>query len=108
MHLGRVRSALALLMLFCLVTVATAQTGTVAGRVVDPQGGAVADATITVTPAGGRSLMARTGADGAFSFGQLAATEHTLQVDAAGFVRWSQKVTPGAQTSSIAVSLRVA
>jgi iron complex outermembrane recepter protein len=108
MHLGRVRSALALLMFFCLATVAAAQTGTVAGRVVDPQGGAVADATVTLTPAGGRSAMTRTGADGAFTFGQLSAAEHTLQVDAPGFVRWSQKVTPGTQTAALAVALRVA
>jgi len=108
MHWGGVRSALALIVFFFLVTVAGAQTGMVAGRVVDSQGGAVSDATVTLTPAGGRSLTARTGAAGAFSFGQLAAIDHTLQVDAAGFVRWSQKVTPGSQATSISVTLRVA
>ena len=108
MHLGRVRGALALVvMFFSLVAVAAAQTASVAGRVVDTQGLAVADATVTLT-ATGRSVMTRTGADGGFSFVQVAPVEHTLQVDAPGFVRWSQKVTPGTQSASVAVALRVA
>jgi iron complex outermembrane receptor protein len=108
MHSGRVRGALALMIVFCLAAATGAQTGTVAGRVVDAQGLAVSGATVTVTPAAGRSAMTQTGADGGFSFTQLGAVEHTLQVDALGFVRWSQKVTPGTVSAALSVSLRVA
>ena len=97
------------IVLFGLTTgVVNAQTGSVAGRVTDPQSAAVAGAAVTLTAAGGRRVESRTGADGAFSFDQVPVGTYTLRVDAPGFSRWSQNVTAGTSATSLTIMLQVA
>ena len=109
---------------------ASAQASSVNGRVVDAQGGVVANAEVTLglwtpampgmkmTPAPQRT--ARSTGDGTFVFTQVPPGQYVLQVDAPGFERSSQEITvpsgqpldvklavlevPGAETAARPVS----
>ena len=88
---------------------AWAQTGTVSGRVVDPQGASVTGAVVTlVTDGSQRSRVTRSSADGSFSFDSVAAGPHTLLVQAPGFADATQSLTASASTAPLTVSLQVA
>ncbi len=81
---------------------------TLSGRVTDPQGGAVAAASVSVS---GGSASApgtqRTGADGAFSFPNVTAGLYVLTVEASGFQKWTQAVTVGPSLAPITVVLPI-
>ena len=87
---------------------AAAQTTTIAGSVVDPQGGAVVGASVTLTSANGtRAAGGRTDAEGTFSFAAAPGT-YTLLVDSPGFVAWSQPVVVAAEAARVRVTLQIA
>lgn len=112
-------------MLFCLASVAAAQTSTVSGHVANAQGGVIAnaEATLRALPPAGASMpnmpsmpnmanasatpdrTATAGADGAFTFMNVPAGEFVLFVDAPGFERSSQPVTVGAQSQDVTMTL---
>jgi outer membrane receptor protein involved in Fe transport len=102
-----IRQAAFVVILVCLVTAtALAQTFSVAGRVADPQGGAVNDAVVTLIPPGGSSpRTTRTGPDGTFSLADIPPGSYVLQIEAAGFQRWSMAVSNA--TPSIDVVLTI-
>ena len=62
-----------------------AQGVSLAGRVADPQGGAVVGAVATLSAAGGTARTARTGIDGAFFFDGTEPGAYSLQIEAPGF-----------------------
>ena len=64
---------------------ARAQTATIAGRVTDAQGAAVAGAEVTATAPGAAPAVAATGTDGAYRFPALAAGTYVVTVATAGF-----------------------
>ena len=69
-------------------------TGSVRGTVVDPNGEAVKGAKVGLTSnAIGQSLNATTGADGGFSFADLAPGDYVLHVEKDGFKPWQTTVT---------------
>ena len=72
---------------------ALAQVGSVAGRVVDPQGAAVGGADVVLAPAAGPTRSARSRPDGAFSFDNVAPGTYTVRVEAGGFAPFAQSVT---------------
>ena len=102
---GAIGLALAILLLAS--SASFAQDAAVSGRVVDPQGGVVVGAQVTLTRTG-TNLTARSGANGEFSFPSVPAGEYTLRVSSPGFVDWSRTVTHGPGRSPVAVSLVVA
>jgi hypothetical protein len=82
-------AALAVLLCsFAYPSPAAAQTATLHGAVVDPSGAVVPDAAITLT-LGGRSLHAKSAADGHYAFRSLAPGTYTLAVTANGFAPMS-------------------
>jgi vitamin B12 transporter len=85
------------------------QGATLGGRAVDLQGGAVADATVTLaSPTGSNPRTTRTTADGAFSVAGLSPGVYMLQVDAAGFERLTQVVTVTGAPQQVSVVLQIA
>ncbi len=63
-------------------------TGSIHGRVMDPTGALVPDATVVLTEGNSRS-EAQSGKDGNFSFKSVAPGTYALTVDAAGFATYS-------------------
>ena len=87
-------------------TTAVAQTFSLGGRVADPLGGAVNDASVTLTNTGGGvARTTRTAADGTFSIVDLAQGSYVLQIDAAGFRRWSTAVTGAAAALDVVLTI---
>ena len=85
-----------------------AQGASPTGRVVDPQGAVIVDATVSLTPAGGtRSVTARTSGDGTFSFKEVAPGRYVLQVDSPGFATWAREVVVVAGMSALTVTLEI-
>ena len=82
--------------------------GSVGGRVMDQQGAVVVDATVTLVSSSRRETATRTSSAGDFTIGQVVPAEYTVQVDAPGFLRWSQKINVGAQRIDLAIGLQVA
>jgi vitamin B12 transporter len=88
-----VRFVWTVILVFALAAVAFAQSGSVRGRVVDPQRVAVADATVMLTaPGSGGPRTARTAADGTFTFEGVAPGAYVLRVESTGFSPWTQSV----------------
>ena len=86
---------------------ATAQS--LAGRVVDIQGGAVVGATVALSGAAQAvPRQTRTDAEGSFAFEQVAPGRYLLQVEAAGFVLWTRDVTMAPAGVNVPVSLQIA
>lgn len=105
--IARITGVLAVVGLFA--GVASAQTGSVSGRVVDPAAAAVVDARVTLSASGAaRRQEGRTGGDGSFTFDQVALGAYTLRVDAPGFAPWSQNVTVAASNAPLTIGLQVA
>ncbi|MGD0910093.1 MAG: carboxypeptidase-like regulatory domain-containing protein, partial [Candidatus Acidiferrales bacterium] len=64
----------------------TAATGALSGTVTDPQGAAIANATVTITNSDtGQSRTGTTSADGTYKFGLLAPGNYRVQFEASGF-----------------------
>jgi len=92
-----------------LSAVASAQNATVNGRVTNAQGGAIANADVTLRPMPGpgappampnmpgmNERTTKAGPDGSFAFDQVAPGQYVLQADLPGFGRSSQAITvPG-------------
>lgn len=108
--MSKLRLTLAVwLQLMLLSAAASAQSSPITGRVVDPQGASIANAEVTLLPAGPqRARSARSAADGSFSFDSVAPGQYTLIVRAPGFAEWTQSMTAGAGQSSVNVALVVA
>ena len=100
---------------------ASAQTGSVGGRVSSSQGGTLnnAEVTLRTLPAPGAPTMPRmanmpgmgerttqTNAEGGFSFDQVAPGQYVLQVDFTGFERSSQEITVAGQAVTVTVTLQ--
>src|SRR5712675_2933625 len=65
---------------------ATVSTGSIEGTVLDPRGGTVADAKITVTNKGtSQELRANTSSSGAYNVAALAPGSYLIRVEAKGF-----------------------
>ncbi len=74
-------------------TLALARAGSITGRVIDPQGEAIADAVVRVT-SDGQIVMARSDADGAFRLDGLTAERpYELSAEADGFAPEARSVT---------------
>jgi iron complex outermembrane receptor protein len=91
-----------------LVSSAFAQSGSVSGRVVDTQGGAVAGVDVVLAPASGPSRSLRSRADGGFSFDAVSAGTYTVRVEAAGFAPFAESVTVGAGAATVTIGLQLA
>jgi hypothetical protein len=76
---------------------AQAPTGSVSGTVADPSGALVQSASVVITGSAGFTKSALSGADGAFTFGQLQPGQYSLTVTASGFATSS---LAGVQVSS--------
>jgi len=86
---------------------AFAQTA-VSGRVTDPLGGAVVDATVTLRGStAAQPLTTRSGADGGFSFSGVAPGPHVITVDAPGFQRWSRSLDISPSLAPVEIVLPV-
>ena len=109
MDMLKCRLGFATVFIALISTVASAQSATVNGRVTNTQGGAMANADVTLRlvpgpgapPAmpnmpGMNERTTNAGPDGAFAFDQVAPGEYVLQADLPGFGRSSQAITvPG-------------
>lgn len=106
----RILAAVVLTPLLALATPAIAQTSSLTGRVTDPQGAVVANASVTVYE---RDNRVRGGVvtdeRGTFRFERLAPGEYILEAQADGFARFSQtvRVTQG-ETATVSATLDVA
>lgn len=104
----RATLTLAILMVLALAAppLAMAQTSTVSGTLTNAlSGDPIANTTVTLQ-AGGTMRQARTGADGRFTFSEVAPATYDLIVRTDGYLpsRTSITVTPGALTSDVALS----
>lgn len=80
------RSGLALMLAMLFANVALAQVSSLAGSITDPQGNAIAGATITLNNiATGASRSVTSTADGNYQFAQLAPGTYRLRAEAQGF-----------------------
>src|SRR5581483_9283116 len=94
--------------LFALASAASAQNVSLAGRVVDTQGGVVVGATVQLDAPGGTARTAMSGSDGMFTFANMAPGAYVLRVRAAGFSEWSQPVTLTGAAVNVDVMLNIA
>src|SRR5713101_2280716 len=96
----------------------SAQTSSVSGRVTNQQGGAVADAEVSLVAPPGPAMpgmpamrmnaspdrTVRSKADGTFAFDQVPAGRYVLQADAPGLARSSQEIAvPTQQTFALSL-----
>src|SRR6185503_19919565 len=106
-------------MLLFTASLAAAQNATVSGRVANMQGGVISngEATLRALPPPGTAPMpnmpnmpaamertATAGADGAFTFANVAAGDYVLYVDASGFERSSQTITLANQPQNLTIA----
>jgi len=73
---------------------AQAPSGSVSGTVTDPSGALVPSATVVLAGSGGFSRSVASGADGAFTFGQLRPGQYSLTITASGFAPFSLDGVP--------------
>lgn len=105
----KLRLILALAQVLVVCATAAAQSSSIAGRVVDPQGGSVAGAEISLLAAGTQRVRnVRSAADGSFSIDGVPPGQYTLLVRAPGFADWTQSVTAGTGVSTVNVALQLA
>jgi hypothetical protein len=98
---------LLLIVLFAAVS-ATAQSGRLSGRIVDPSGAVVAGAEITlIGPANSKVATTKSGPDGSFTI-NAAPSSYALQVMAAGFDASVQGISISSSNMPITVTLAVA
>ena len=90
-----------------LALAASADAGTLSGRVLDPAGRPVAGATVLVDgPLGVRTTT--TDADGRFHIADLADASYRVLVESPGFASPARTVRTGAETTPIDLHLRIA
>ena len=65
--------------------------GSIHGTVLDPSGGAVANAAVQVAPAAGTALTATTNATGAYNLNNVPAGTYTIQVNVTGFAPYQKE-----------------
>ena len=106
------RLQLAVVTLLCAIALpiaaASQASSTPSGKVSDPSGRPLADATLRLTPAnGGDAAETRTDANGAFQFSQLPAGEYLLSVRYPGFSASRQRLqlNPGGTTIELQVQV---
>ena len=88
--------------------VAAGQTATLTGQVVDPQGGAVIAAVVTVTgDAGSRVKTGRSNEEGRFVLDGLVPRKYIVQIESPGFMLWRQEVD-AASGAPLTATLQVA
>lgn len=96
-----------LLMSLCVSLPAGAQNLSVAGRIVDAQGGVVINAAIILEGASGSPWTTASGSDGTFSISGVPAGTYTLRVRATGFEEWTQVLTLSNALANVDVTLAV-
>jgi outer membrane receptor protein involved in Fe transport len=103
-HTGQVRPHFYLFCAFVLLTrlsYGQSANGTLTGTVLDPQGGAIANAEVTATnETGGEKRTTKTGPNGAFRIENIQPSSYTLSATANGF---SRKDVRGVRVSASAV-----
>lgn len=103
-----IRNALLALLLLCVFARPLAAQTALSGRVTDPLGGAVSNATVTVSGAGGASSRsATTGSDGSFAIAGLAPGSYVVAVEVPGFQRWTRSVDVTAAPTPLEVVLPI-
>jgi len=90
-----------------VASVASAQTVSITGRVLDPQGAVVSGAVVTLNPSSAAARTTSSTADGTFSFAGVPAGLAVLQVESAGFERWIRNIAVSSATSSFDVTLQL-
>jgi len=83
--------------------------GSLRGQVVDPSGGAVANASVKVTTPGGQTLTTATNASGGYELRELAAGKYTVEVTVRGFAPYKKEAVEiiAGQTGQLNVSLSI-
>lgn len=107
MRVIRVVSAALAVLLFVAAS-APAQSASLAGRVVDPDGAAVPNAAVVLLPLpAGASQTQVTGGDGSFRFTGLRPGEYRLEVSSGGFALHAQTfmLTPGERDLTAALDI---
>ena len=89
-------------------TAAWAQSGSVTGRVVDAQGGAISGADVVLAPASGSSRSTRSRADGGFTFDAVTAGTYTVRVEASGFTPFAESVQVASGAATVTASMQLA
>jgi vitamin B12 transporter len=104
------RKAGFVVLLVCLLSgAAFAQALSLSGRVVDPRGGAVGDAVVTLSPPTGPAVRtARTTPDGTFELSGVSAGSYVLRVESPGFQGWTRTIAIGPATAPLSVVLQIA
>jgi iron complex outermembrane receptor protein len=99
----------ALVSLVFVTATASAQTASLAGRVVDPDGAAVAGAAVVLVPLpSGASETQVTRSDGSFRFTGLRPGEYRIEVTSGGFSLHAQALTLTAGERAMTVELDIA
>ena len=103
------RMAFVVLFGLFLSRAAGAQRVSVIGRVADPQGGVVVNASVTLAGAAGvRPVTVRTNAQGTFTFDAVTPGRYVVQIDSPGFTPWMQDVVVDAGTATLTATLQIA
>lgn len=77
-------------LIVCSASLLAQNSGSLHGRIADPSGAVIPNATVTVKSAAGQSATATSGADGAYSIRGLAPGEYSVTVDSKGFAPFSK------------------
>jgi outer membrane cobalamin receptor len=102
------RIACVAMLIGVMASAAFAQSGSVRGRVLDPQRVTVAEATVTLTAADGSSPKTiRTGEDGTFTLDSVAPGSYVLRVESPGFDPWTRAVAVTGGTATVDAMLQI-
>ena len=104
----RTRTVLVALQFFLFLSSVSAQTSLLAGRVLDPQGGVISGADVTVSAAGRPERRTRSAVDGTFRFEGLPPETYTVVITARGFAPWTQMVAVAAPGANVTATLEIA
>jgi len=102
------RKSLAVVFQILLFSATALAQSSVTGRVVDPQGGNVAGAEVTLSAGAQRVNSTRSAADGTFSIAGVAPGSYTLRIEAPGFQSSTQTITVGPALQPLTVTLAIA
>ena len=99
------RKLLFILVFLSLVASAQAPTASVSGKVVDPTGAVIPNATVTVTGSDGRQTSATSDQVGSFQVQSLTPGAYRVSADAAGFAHYTQPAVTLAPGSNLKLDL---